>query len=169
MANVEDVRKHVDVPIGAVEAFEIFTRHPSTWWPPHHVQVDQPRVGLCFEPYVGGRYFEWNVNGNEFTWGTISVFEPGRRLRMSWRLGAGFTALKHDDCSEIEVLFDGHDGSTRVTLIHTSFERLGQDGQVLRDHLDGPSPGDTLRLFALAVNKAGLSLGLPLVDAAAGR
>lgn len=169
MTSVEDVRKHVDVQIGPDEAFELFTRHPSSWWPPHHVQVDRPRVGLCFEPHVGGRYFEWNVNGDEFTWGTISDFEPGRRLRMSWRLGAGFAPLEHDDCSEIEVLFDGQDGLTRVTLVHTSFGRLGEDGAALRLHLDGPSPGDTLRLFALAANKAGRALKLASTDAAAKR
>ncbi|TCJ89887.1 SRPBCC domain-containing protein [Nocardia alba] len=153
---IPDVRKNVTVPVDPTRAFEIFTTHPSVWWPPSHVLLRTPRVGLKIEPGVGGRYLEWDRTGLEAQWGVVTVWEPARRLRFTWRVGADFRPLSTDDgASEIDVSFAAAPGGTRVELAHTELGRLGDAGRALRAALDGESPGETLELFALAVEKLG--------------
>lgn len=150
----KDVRKQVELAVTPEFAFDVFTQHPSTWWPPHHLLLGQPRVGLLMEPGVGGRYYEWDSNGNEADWGTILEWNPSTKLRFTWRVGADFRPLVTDEgASEIEVLFKRSETGTNVELAHIKLDRLGDGAEVLRQALDGASPGDTLRLFKMAVDK----------------
>jgi hypothetical protein len=77
-----DVRKSVTVAATPDHCFKIFTERPAQWWPPSHILVCKERAGLAFEPGVDGRYFEWDVEGNEATWGRVLEWAPGRRARL---------------------------------------------------------------------------------------
>jgi hypothetical protein len=48
--------------------------------------VKKERAGLAFEPGVGGRYYEWDVDGTKVDWGRVLVWEPPFSLAMTWRV-----------------------------------------------------------------------------------
>ncbi|MFB7938281.1 SRPBCC family protein [Streptomyces sp. NPDC004779] len=150
---IPDVRKSVTVAATPRHCFDVFTQRPADWWPPTHVLVRKERAGLAFEPGVGGRYYEWDVDGTEIAWGRILEWEPGRRLVMTWRIDAAWQSVPDDErASEIEVDFlpDG-DGGTRVVLAHVKLHKHGEGARRIFQALDGPSPGETLERFAKAL------------------
>lgn len=144
--SIPDVRKSVTVPATPDQSFQVFTERPADWWPPHHVLLKNERAGLAFEPRVGGRYYEWDVQGNEIAWGRILEWEPGRRLAMTWRVDPNWQSITDDErASVIEVDFTAVDeGHTRVELAHVKLHQHGPGAERIFAALDGPSPGDTL-------------------------
>ncbi|MDN5805232.1 MAG: SRPBCC domain-containing protein [Microlunatus sp.] len=155
---IPDVIKSVVVDADIETAFTVFTERTATWWPPTHKILPGDRIGVAMQPTLGGRYFEWGPDGEEAEWGTVDGFERPHRVHLTWRIGRNFAHLPKDvPCSRIEASFEEvSPNRTRVTLAHTNFERLGAEaGQWLRSVLDGPSPGETLQLFALSVSKLG--------------
>ncbi|MFI2643411.1 SRPBCC family protein [Streptomyces sp. NPDC018610] len=153
--NLPDVRKSVTVAATPEQCFAVFTERPKDWWPPSHVLVKKERAGLAFEPGVGGRYYEWDVDGEEKTWGRVLEWEPGRRLAMTWRIDPNWQSIDDDErASEIEVDFEPVDERhTRVHLAHVKLDRHGEGAERIFKALDGPSPGETLELFARAIAK----------------
>jgi uncharacterized protein YndB with AHSA1/START domain len=148
-----DVRKSVTVAATPDHCFKIFTERPAQWWPPSHILVRKERAGLAFEPGVDGRYFEWDVEGNEATWGRVLEWVPGRRVAMTWRIDPNWQPIPTDEgASEIEVDFEAVDeGHTRVSLAHVKLHQHGPGAERIFKALDGPSPGETLERFARAV------------------
>jgi uncharacterized protein YndB with AHSA1/START domain len=152
---IGDVRKSVTVPASAEQCFALFTQKPDQWWPPTHVLVKKERAGLAFEPRLGGRYYEWDVEGTEAVWGLILDWQPGRRVVMTWRIDGNWQSIPDDErASRIEVDFTAAgDGHTRVDLAHVELYRHGEGAERIFKALDGPSPGETLALFAKAVER----------------
>ncbi|MEV7289256.1 SRPBCC family protein [Streptomyces sp. NPDC093252] len=147
---IPDVRKSVVVPVPPADAFRAFTERLADWWPPSHVLLTTPRTGLAMEPRAGGRYYEWDAEGQEVDWGRVLTWEPPHRLLLTWRVDGSFRPLPDDEgASEIEVLFTPEPGGgTRVELAHIRLDRLGADAERIVKALDGPSPGETLARFA---------------------
>ncbi|MFI6896641.1 SRPBCC domain-containing protein [Streptomyces sp. NPDC050256] len=147
---IPDVRKSVTVRASVEECFKAFTERLSDWWPPSHVLVRKERAGLAFEPGVGGRYYEWDVEGTEVDWGRVLVWEPPFRLAMTWRVNGRFESIPDDEwASEIEVEFRPVDARTTVVeLAHVKLYRHGDDAMRIFTALDGRSPGETLERFA---------------------
>ncbi|MFD9443915.1 SRPBCC family protein [Streptomyces sp. NPDC060006] len=150
---IADVRKWVTVVATPQEAFKVFTERPADWWPPSHVLLAKERAGLAFEPGAGGRYYEWDVDGNQIDWGRILVWEPGQRIVMTWRINARWQPLPTDEgASEIEVDFEpAEGGGTKVTLAHVKLHQHGEGAARIFAALDGPPPGETLERFERAV------------------
>jgi uncharacterized protein YndB with AHSA1/START domain len=153
---IQPVYKSVVVPVTADEAWQVFTERATQWWPRDHRAGDGKRDEIVFEPRPGGQYLERDVDGSVRVWGQILVWEPPRRLLMTWRVNGRWEAIPDDDAaSEIEVTFTprGRAG-TGVTLGHLSLYRHGADAPAIRAALDGPSPGATLASYAEAVKAA---------------
>ncbi|MFF4229256.1 SRPBCC family protein [Streptomyces sp. NPDC001820] len=147
---IPDVRKSIEVKAEARRCFEVFTERMADWWPPSHVLVTRPRAGLAMEPRVGGRYYEWDVDGLEIDWGRVLVWEPPYRLRLTWRIDGRWQSIPDDErASEIEVVFTpAGPGTTRVELAHVRLDKHGADAERIFKALDGPSPGETLQRFS---------------------
>ena len=64
-------------------------------------------------PEVGGTYEAWDG----YITGKNLVLEPGRRIVQSWRT-SDFTGTEED--SQIEVLLEPAEGSTKVTIRHSN-------------------------------------------------
>jgi uncharacterized protein YndB with AHSA1/START domain len=90
---------HVDCPIE--DAFHLFTERLADWW---------PLESCTIEPYEGGRVVERTSSGEEVDWGTVTAWEPPRRIEFT---GDGGT---------VDVEFSVEADGTRVTLTHTGWQ-----------------------------------------------
>lgn len=140
MANVEPiapylepVRKSVTVRQTLDAAFRLFTNDIASWWPKDRYSVSQARTrDVVLEPLPGGRVYELRDDGATFDWGKVLVWDPPRRLVLSWHPGR-----EPDVAQEVEVRFTAmHDG-TRVDLEHRNWEQLGADAAKMREQYDG--------------------------------
>src|SRR4029450_4631445 len=85
----EPILKTIVVTVSPERAFQVFTEEMSTWWPlasKHIGKVDGKTVVM--EPFVGGRWFEQGVDGSECDWGRVRIWDPPRRLVLSWEISS---------------------------------------------------------------------------------
>ena len=80
------------------------------------------------EPRAGGRLVETARDGTEHPWGTVSAWEPGRRVAFSWHPGRDPASAQW-----IEVAFRANPAGTRVTLVHGGWEALGERATASRE------------------------------------
>ena len=125
MSDASRVLVALRVPAAPERAFTAFTEQIGQWWQPNGLfQFTAGRTGiLAFEPGPKGRLVETYADGESFVVGHVRVWDPPRRLVLSWR-EAGFGA---DKDTELHVRFDGVDddrGQTRVTVEHFGWDKF---------------------------------------------
>ncbi|HEY1726246.1 MAG TPA: SRPBCC family protein [Steroidobacteraceae bacterium] len=151
--HIAPVRKSILANVDARRAFEVFTAGIDRWWPKSHSIASAPKQTVI-EPFVGGRWFVRCEDGSEVINGHVLVWEPGRRLLLSWEISADW---KPDSSvsSEVEVNFVTLTArSTRVELEHRNLERLGPEGgEKMRNAVDGGWPM-LLQLFVAEAQRA---------------
>ncbi len=107
------------------EAFRAFTEDIADWWRENPLFSLTPRGDgrLRFEPGVGGRLVTTLKSGKEFEIGAVSVWAPGERLVLSWRVAS----LAPGAATEVEVRFEAVGDQTRVTVEHRAWDGVPQD------------------------------------------
>jgi uncharacterized protein YndB with AHSA1/START domain len=113
----------VVVAVDAERAFEAFTGEINNWWKLDSVFWNDKarRLGLRFEPHVGGRFIEvYDDEGEGFEIGRVTAWEPGKRLAYTWRQAD----WPEDGVTDVEVTFEPVEGGTCVRIEQTGFERL---------------------------------------------
>lgn len=115
------IRKSVTVNRSVEDAFRLYTEQVAMWWPFSTHSVEEEDVDtVIFEGREGGRFYECTKDGHEHLWGTVLVWDPPSRVVHSWHPGRG-----EDTAQEVELRFAPDGAGTRVELIHTGWERLG--------------------------------------------
>jgi uncharacterized protein YndB with AHSA1/START domain len=128
-APIPSVEIDVDVPCYPARAFDYFTRDIERWWPlSTHSCAKEAAASVAFEPRAGGRLLETASDGTEHPWGTVTAWEPGRRLVFSWHPGRDPSTAQW-----IEVAFRQNPAGTRVTLVHGGWEALGERAEAIRE------------------------------------
>jgi uncharacterized protein YndB with AHSA1/START domain len=130
---IEPIRIAFEVACPASQAFEVWTRRISTWWPADHTVTAEADLTIVLEGRPGGRIYERTATGVEHDWGEVLVWEPPSRLVYSWH-------LKRDrgDATEVEIRFiAGEARLTRVEIEHRGWDRLGGDATDWRDRNRG--------------------------------
>lgn len=119
---IESIRKEVEVARSPAEAFDMFTKGISGWWPKNQYSVSQERTQeIVLERARGGALYEVRDDGERFPWGEVLVWERPQRLVLSWHPG------QDRSCSQVvEVRFEPVAGGTRVRLEHRDLQRLGE-------------------------------------------
>lgn len=117
------------------EAFKGFVDQFGEWWPSVFTFSADELDVIGIEPKVGGRCFERDRAGNEFSWGEVLIVDRPRRIVFSWWITPDRTIDDDPErASEIEVRFmEGHDGKTQVTLEHRKISHHAGDWQMMRD------------------------------------
>lgn len=142
-SRIPPVEKSIVVPWGIEKAFERFTDGIAEWWPLATHSVGQGRARTCaFEPEVGGRLYETLEDGTEHVWGTVRAWDPPTRVAFTWH--PGLDEAGHQD---VEVAFRAEGDGTRVALVHSGWERLGEEGAARREAY-GPGWDRVLGLYA---------------------
>jgi hypothetical protein len=111
-----------DVMTSPQHAFDVWTSKPSMWWPRSHTLTQDPDLTVVFEGFAGGRIYERGSDGAEHEWGEILVWEPPLRVDYLWHL-----FFERSEATEISVTFTEIDNGSRVRLVQTGFEKLGDE------------------------------------------
>ena len=136
------VRQSVLVRRSCEDAFALFTTRMATWWPLDRASYGGPRASLIFlEPWVGGRFYERFVDGDELQVGTVTACDPPKSIVFSWR-AADWSAE-----TEVAVAFTAVADATQVDVEHREFERLGALGAAIAAKFRGGWPS-VLRAYA---------------------
>ena len=116
------IERSTNVPWPLEAAFKRFTADFGKWWPSSTHSIGGDRVArIVFECRVGGRIFEELEDGRRYQWGTLSAWEPPRRVAFSWHPSKDASAAQ-----EVDVTFTAEpDGGTRVVLVSDGWEKLG--------------------------------------------
>jgi uncharacterized protein YndB with AHSA1/START domain len=128
----------VTVPLPPEHAFALFTGGMGRWWPlaTHSIAADSyegsvTATAVRMEAGVGGRIVESTSDGGEYEWGEVLEWNPPRRVAFSWN-----PTLEDRPQTHVAVTFSPADGGTRVELVHTGWERLGERGERMRRGYD---------------------------------
>ncbi|MCB2112999.1 MAG: SRPBCC domain-containing protein [Parvularculaceae bacterium] len=116
----------VRVEASAQEAFAAFTEDIAIWWRPSALFEITPRGDgeLYFEPGPEGRLMTRLAAGKPFEIGRILDWQPGVRLRFSWRQAT----FPPDRVTEVEVRFEPLGDETRVTVEHRGWDAIPEGG-----------------------------------------
>lgn len=126
---IEPVRRTVEVRCTPEEAFRLFIEEIDSWWPlASHSVGREAATGCFFEGLVGGRIYETHRDGSLHLWGTVTAWDPPRRIVFSWHPGRDAATAQ-----EVELRFSPAEDGTRVELEHRGWERLGERGPDLRE------------------------------------
>jgi uncharacterized protein YndB with AHSA1/START domain len=114
------IRKRLEVAVTPERAFDVFTGGLSRWWPLREYSFGGTRAAeLLMEPRVSGRFFERFIDGDEFTVGEVTSWDPPSAVAFTW---------KQPDWpapTAVSVTFRGSETGTVVELEHTGWEAVG--------------------------------------------
>lgn len=155
---IEPVRKSIEVRCEPETAFRIFTSGIADWWPVDRHSISSMRgenpASIALEPHVGGQVFEITADGRRENWARITHFEPGRKIALNWHV-----MVPEDQATTVEVLFLPISGGTRVELVHSGWEILGESGAQMRNNYNGGWVGVFETAFAEACANARMPAG----------
>jgi Activator of Hsp90 ATPase homolog 1-like protein len=127
--STEPLRLSFDIECAPAHAFDVWTTRLSAWWPKGHSSSGDRDTVVTLEPGIGGRIFERTPDGTEIDWGEITAWEPPRRLGYLWHIGRD-----RRGATDVELTFaDRGDGTTRLEIVQSGWERLGAEGAAWRD------------------------------------
>lgn len=125
---LEPIVKRVEVPCNQEKAFKIFIEEMHTWWPVDRFATSKMAGSstqtINVDTQVGGAITEVNVDGSEYHWGTIKVYDPYAGLTMDFH-------VPHPDyeigpMTTVALKFVELDkGRTLVELTQTGWEVFG--------------------------------------------
>lgn len=129
--STDPIVKTVRVNLSPEAAFDLFTSRMSAWWPLGKNSVSagegETAKSLDLEPKVNGELVEIGHDGTRHVWGHVQVWEPGRSVAMSWHPGQS-----PENPTRVQVDFQPDGDGTRVTLVHSGWEALGEEGPKAR-------------------------------------
>jgi uncharacterized protein YndB with AHSA1/START domain len=133
------IRVQIVVAAPIERAFRVFTEDFDRVKPREHNMLDVDIAQTVFEPRAGGRIYDQGVDGSEYSWARVLVFEPPTRLVFSWDISPQWQ-IETDPgkTSEVEVRFIAETPArTRVELEHRNLDRHGDGGENARDAVGG--------------------------------
>jgi uncharacterized protein YndB with AHSA1/START domain len=146
------VARSIVVEAPQARAFDVFV-DMTAWWPlaTHTIGAAPARASIV-EPYVGGRWYDIDRNGDETTIGRVVAYEPPHRVVLTWGISHDW---KYDPNlrTEIEVQFIPESATrTRVEFVHRGLEAYGERAEEERAIYDGDEAWT--RVLQLYVEKA---------------
>lgn len=148
------VRRAITIQAPPEHVFDVFVNRLDLWWPRSHHIGKASTFRAKLEPKLGGRWYEVGDDGIECDWGKVLVWEPPRRLVLTWDIDARW---QHDAdiANEVEVLFRPEGPVTRVELEHRKIERYGDQAQAMHAVFSSDTGwSGILQLLASAVGTA---------------
>jgi hypothetical protein len=107
------------------DAFDVYTRRIGEWWDPRYTANAETLETVVIPPLVGGRVFARHADLGDDEWGTVTTWEPGRRLAHTF-------ALAQDPAypNEVEVAFEQGDGDAcTMRLAHGGWHEANAEAR----------------------------------------
>lgn len=129
---IEPVVKEITVAVTPETAFRVFTEDMGKWWPlaSHSLSVAKGGIAksVAMSVKLGGAITETMSDGSLANWGKITHLIPNEEIAFSWQLSrpVGEQTL-------VTVTFEPSETGTKVRLVHTNWENLGQDAATSRE------------------------------------
>lgn len=122
MSAADSVTVSIDVDVEPAVAFQVFTRELDAWWGrgPRFRFLAPYDGTLRLEPGVGGRLLHVAEPGVSFVVGRVEVWEPPRRLALTWRL----TNFTPEQQTRVDVRFEPAAAGTRVSVTHSGWDGI---------------------------------------------
>ncbi len=122
---VAPIRRSVVVSWNPEAAFQRFTADFAKWWPSIALSIGGKRVKqVVFECHAGGSIYEEHHDGTRFLWGTVKAVEAPRRVAFTFH-----SSRAASDAQNIEVSFVPDGTGTRVELVSTGWEKMGDEAR----------------------------------------
>jgi uncharacterized protein YndB with AHSA1/START domain len=80
MSDLSPISFEYRLACGPEEAFDVYAGGIGEWWDGRYTANAETFEGVTIEPGVGGRVYESHRGGDEYEWGEVTEWEPGRRL-----------------------------------------------------------------------------------------
>jgi len=134
-AAATSIRRTIVVEAPLERAFRVFTEDFDQIKPREHNMLGVEIAETVFETHAGGRIYDRGVDGSEFHWARVLIFEPPNRVIFSWDLNPQFQVEPDPTkTSEVEVSFIAESPErTRVELEHRNLDRHGEGWEGERD------------------------------------
>jgi len=120
----QPIEKTLNVPLRPKQAFDLFTKNLDKWWPldSHSLSAGDGELpkSVDVETREGGYITETKHDGTTGRWATITKWDEGRALGVSWYVGRS-----EGEATDLEVIFIPTNTGTRIELTHSGFDRLG--------------------------------------------
>jgi uncharacterized protein YndB with AHSA1/START domain len=117
------------------QAFARFSAEIGVWWPlaTHSLAGKTEGVSVAFDRLEpGGQLVERWSTGEAHVWGTITAVDPPVRIAFTWHVGRN-----EDQAQLVELTFNStSSGRTRVQLVHSGWELMGERAAARRDEYD---------------------------------
>ncbi len=134
---LQPVRHSIEVALRPEDAFRIFVDQIDSWWPLAIHSIGGARTTGChFEGRIGGRIYETHDDGSLHLWGSVTEWQPPRRIVFSWHPGRDASTAQ-----EVELRFEDLGAGTRVELEHRGWEALGERAAEAREGYRSGWPG----------------------------
>jgi uncharacterized protein YndB with AHSA1/START domain len=128
-AVLSPIVKYIFVGLSLNASFRLFTVDIDRWWPLETHSVGGKNTLRCvLEGQVGGRFYEVQVDGSRSEWGIVRIWEPDRRIVLSF-----YPGRTPEFATEVEVTFTSEVNGTRVTLIHRGWDTCPPEMQARHD------------------------------------
>jgi uncharacterized protein YndB with AHSA1/START domain len=124
---IAPIRREIVVPTTRDRAFALFVDNIGEWWPLH----DHGVFGDGTVAFEGDLLVE-RSGERESVWAEVVEWEPPRALALDWHPG-GTPEL----ATFVRVSFERDGSATRVTLVHSRWERLADGPALARDYDTG--------------------------------
>jgi len=119
--DVPPIRRSISVSWTPDAAYRRFVEEFGTWWPRYSHSIGGPRVTrVVLEPRVGGAIYEEHADGTRYEWGTVIALDAPRRVAFTFH-----AAFARADAQRVEVTFSPERGGTRVELVSSGWESMG--------------------------------------------
>lgn len=126
------VIKSVFVRLPVEAAFRVLFEEINSWWPLATHSVGGNKTVSChIERRIEGRFYEVQEDGTQSDWGQVLVWEPPQRVVFTMHPGR-----PPELATQVEVTFQPEADGTRLTLIHTHWERCGEGAAARRENYD---------------------------------
>ncbi len=132
----DPVIKTIEVGCSADKAFDIFVNNVASWWPLDKNSVSamagEVAKSVTIEPKIGGQVYETGHDDTIHQWGTVKSLDPGKHIALNWHINA-----PESEATLVEVTFtDNKDGGTKIVLVHSQWQVLGEKAEQMRSGYD---------------------------------
>ena len=131
---IPPIEKTITVPCDQKMAFDVFLNGMGDWWPKdkftYSAMKGAPAKTIRVDPKEGGKITEIGSDDTETPWGHIETYDPYARLGLRFHI----PAPGHEDggLSLLELTFTPVDDGTRVDLVQSDFEGIGDMAEMVR-------------------------------------